>query len=125
MDALVHLFDIKLIDVQNSWSGLSLVYGQFIDHLYASFAILASILAIIASQNLDKYKTLIKISGFWALFHGLLLIYTSLTVNFNIFKDTPSVFVWMPFYNSYLILEGIFLIGLSLVIYLWAKKHKP
>ena len=69
-DALVHLFDIKLIDVKNSWPNSSLVYGQFIAHLFASFAILASILAIVASKNLDKYRTPVVVSGFWALFHG-------------------------------------------------------
>lgn len=123
LDALIHLFDIKLIDVRGIWPNLALIYGQFMAYLYASFAILASILAIAAARNLDKYKLLIVITGFWALFHGLLLILFSLAVDFEVFSATPSVFVWIPFYNLYLIFEGVLLIGLSLTIYFWAKKH--
>ena len=72
-DALIHLLDIKLIDVKQFWQLPALIYGSFVGHLYASFALLVGIFSLIVQKDINKYKSLIKLAGVWGLFHGLFL----------------------------------------------------
>lgn len=123
IDVSIHLFDIKLLDVGGQWPQSALTYSRFISHLYASFAFLASVAVYELQRDLKKYKNLILITAVWALFHGILLIYSSITTNFaSDFKGMSSLHVWLPFYNQYVLIEGIVLIIYSGIVYLWARS---
>lgn len=122
-DGIVHLLDIKLIDA-NLWPEPSLVYSKFIGHLFGAFAILASLLGLESQRDLKKYKNVLYIVAIWSLFYGSYLVYTSLTVPFSkIFSSSPSVFVWMPFYNYYLVFEASLLFTFSLLVFLWRRNE--
>lgn len=122
-DGLVHILDIKLINAL-SWPQAPLVYSKFIGHLYGEFAILASLLGIESQRDLKKYRNFLYIVAIWSLFYGSYLIYSSLTIPFTeIFANTPSVFVWIPFYNYYLIFEASLLFTLSLLVFLWRRNE--
>ncbi len=122
LDALLHLFDLRLINVLSVWPVSALEYSRLLDHIYASFVILAALICFEMQRNLAKYKTLIYLSAIWALLHGFLLIFTSLNSNFSeVFKDHNSLGVWLPFYNLYLMFEASLLILYSIVVYLWQR----
>lgn len=123
-DGLVHVFDIKLISVL-SWPEAPLVYSKYIGHLFGAFAILASLFGIESQRDVTKYRNFLYIVAIWSLFYGSYLIYTSLTVPFSkIFSNSPSVFVWIPFYNYYLIFEACLLFTFSLLVFIWRRKEK-
>lgn len=121
-DGLIHVFDVKLIDAA-FWPAPALIYAKFIGNLYGGFAILAGLLGIEASRNLEKYTHLLYIAAIWSLTYGGYLFYSSLTINFvSIFSDSPSIYLWMPFYNYYLLFEAGLLFILSTLVFLWSKE---
>lgn len=123
-DGLVHVFDIKLINVLD-WPQAPLVYSRFIGHLYGLFASLAALLGVEASRNLKKYKNFLYIVSVWLLVYGVHLIYISLTTDFqSLFKNTPSIFVWIPFYNAYLIFEALLCFIFAILVFLWRRSIK-
>ncbi|MBI2593129.1 hypothetical protein HYW44_00605 [Candidatus Daviesbacteria bacterium] len=120
---LMYVFDVKLLDAI-SWPNPALVYAKFIGNLYGEFAILAGLFGIEASRNLEKYRNFLYIVSFWGLFYAAYLIYSSLVTNFSeIFSQTPSIYIWMPFYNYYLFFEAGMLLIFSLLVFLWSKKQ--
>lgn len=120
-DGLMHVFNIKLINA-GAWPEPSLVYSKNISFLFGMFAILAACFGIEASRNLKKYRNFLKIAGIWSIFYGVYLVYISITVDFiGIFEHSPSVYAWMPFYNSYLIFEAGLLFVLAILIFLYHK----
>lgn len=122
-DGLVHVFDIKLISVLD-WPQAPLIYSRFIGHLYGLFASLAALLGLEAARDLKKYKNFLYIVAIWLIIYGSHLIYISLTTDFKIiFKDTPSIFVWMDFYNLYLIFEAGLCFIFSILVFLWSKAQ--
>lgn len=119
-DALLHFLGIKLSSVVGVWPESSISYGSLINYIYASFVILAALIAFILANNLKKYKSIIGFSAIWALFHAALLLFLVLTQNYQqIFKDLPSLLVWLPFYREYLALNAIVLLTYSGVVYIW------
>lgn len=123
-EASLYISNIRLMDVSIVWSSQALTYAKLMGPILGSTFLLISIVAFKASKNLEKYKDFIKISGIWAIFHGGLLIYLALIQdNAGIFSPNPSLFAWIPFYNQYLVLEGVMLFLYSLLIFLWVKKN--
>lgn len=119
LDGGIHLFNIRLQSVTNIWPLSALSYASFINALYASFVFLTAGLVLTAQASLKKYKSLILVSGFWAIFHGLLLIYLSLTQNFPL--NLPSLYVWLPFYNLYLVAEALLSFIYATLVFIWIK----
>lgn len=125
IEAILFLFNIRLADVNTNWPESAKVYARLINQVLGSFELLISILCLELQSNLKKYPRLIKISGFWALIHAVVLIMLSVSNNFtNIFSGIPSLYVWMPFYNPYLFFEGLILIFYSLSVYFWFKQDE-
>jgi len=123
MDGLFHLLDFKLITV-SSWPLSSLTYSSLIGHLYGAFAILSGLFGIEAQRNMIKYKNFIYIVAVWLIFYSCLLIYSSMTIDFQrIFVNEPSVYAWMPFYNSYLLFEAFLGFLFSVLTYLWKRSE--
>jgi len=123
LDGLVHLFDIKLIGI-NNWPTQPFIYSQFIGHLYGGFAILTALLGLEVQRDIKKYKNFLYIVAVWGFFYGLYLVYSSLTTDFlATFKDTPSIYVWIPFYNGYLLFEAALLYTMSGLTYLYWKSE--
>lgn len=124
-DGGLHLLNIRLQSVEQLWPKSALSYATLLNLIYASFVFLASILIFFAQRELKKYKTMIYASAFWALFHGSLLIYLSITQDFTLyFSDLPSLHVWLPFYSQYLLFESILAYFFSLLVFLWMKGSK-
>lgn len=123
LDGLIHVFDVKLVGM-TPWPAPALIYAKFIGNLYGGFAILAGLLGIEASRNLEKYTHFLYITAIWSLVYGGFLIYSSSAINFaGIFNKSPSIYLWMPFYNYYLFFEAGLLFILSTLVFLWSK-HK-
>lgn len=122
-DALVHLFNIKLLSV-NDWNSQALVFSKFVSQLFGSAGLLIALLCFEVQRDLGKYQRIITLSAFWAFFYGLFLITSSLQINFvQEFRGMPSVYVWMEYYNFYLILEGLLLLTFSITVFFWRKSR--
>lgn len=123
IEACLYLSNIRLTDVSTNWPSQALAYSKLMGPILGSTFLLISVVAFAASRNLDKYKDFIKISAVWAIFHGGLLIYLAIKQdNAGIFTPALSLHAWIPFYNQYLILEGLVLFFYSSLIFLWMKK---
>ena len=124
LDGLIHILGIRLIDITR-WSKEPLVYSDFINRLYGSFVIFVGLLGIEVQTDLMKYKKFLYIAAIWSFFHAGYLVYTAVTVDFiQTFAREPSVYIWMPFYNYYLIFEAALLLCLSLLVYLLRRSAK-
>lgn len=124
LDGLIHIFDIKLIEV-SAWPQSAFIYSKFIGNLYGEFVIFVGILAMEVSRNLEKYRNLLYLAAFWSLLYSAVLLYNALTIDFvNVFSQTPSLYVWMPFYNFYLFFEGGLLLLAAVLIFIWHKKGR-
>lgn len=122
-DGLIHLVNIRLQSVQNIWPQSAISYAILLNSIYASFVFLASILVLIAQKDLKKYKSLILASGIWSIFHGLLLVYITLSQNFMAsFLNYPSLYVWLPFYNQYLLFEAFLAFFYAILTFVWNKS---
>ncbi len=124
-DAAIHLFNIRLSSVANVWPDSALNYAVLLNTIYASFVFLAAILIFSAQKDLKKYKDLVFASSFWAVFHGLLLLYLTLTNNFMAsFLNYPSLYVWIPFYNQYLLFEATLAFVYAFLVWNWVRIDK-
>ena len=122
LDGFLHIFDIKLTDALD-WPEYALVYSSQMNHLFGSFAILAGLFGVEASRDLHKYRNFLYIAAVWILGYGIYLIYSALAIDFTgIFAEYPSVYAWMPFYNSYLIFEAGLCFTLATFIYFYKQK---
>lgn len=126
IEAIIHISNIKLISVESVWSKSAYLYARLINQLYGLSALFISGLSLIALTDIYKYKKTIIFAAFWALIHGLYLIYISLSEDFvKTFLNFPSLNLWVDFYDSFLGLEAALLIGYSLLVFLWISKgHK-
>jgi hypothetical protein len=124
LDGLSHVLDFKLTDA-GTWPAYALLYSQQMNHLFGAFAILSGLFGVEASRDLRKYRNFLHLTAIWILGYGAYLLYSGLVIDFRqIFKDYPSVYVWMPFYNFYLIFEAGLCFALSILIYLFKKQTK-
>ena len=123
-DTLLHLSNIKLSSVLNSWPSSAFSYAHLLNYIYASFVLLSACICFVIQKDLKKYKTLIIISGIWAVFHGTVLLYLVGIDNYQeVFKQLPSLLVWLPFYKEYLSFNALLLFLYSAVVYLWRKDE--
>lgn len=123
LDGAIHLLNIRLQSVANIWPASAFSYAILLNAIYASFVFLTALLILVAQANLNKYKNLVLTSSIWTIFHGSLLIYLSLTQNFaNNFSNFPSLSVWLPFYNQYLLVEAILSFVYTGLVFIWIKK---
>lgn len=124
-DGIIHLLNIRLNSVINTWSSSAIVYAKLLNAIYASFVFLAACLVLVVQANLEKYKTLIRVSTIWAIFHGFLLIYLTQTLSImNNFYNLSSLYVWMPFYNEYLLFEAFLAFAYAILIFIWSNNKK-
>lgn len=124
-DALLHFFGIKLLSVFGVWPESAVSYSSLINRLYASFVILAAMIAYVVQKDVKKYKALVIGSAVWAAFHGLVLLYLVWTQNYQqFFKSLPSLLVWLPFYKEYLTFNAIALLAYSGVVYIWSRGER-
>lgn len=123
LDGIIHLFNIRLQSVADVWPKSALSYAALLDMIYASFVFLAALLLLVVQKSLKKYQNLILASSIWAIFHGLLLIYLSFTQNFtDNFSNFPSLYIWMPFYDQYLLVEASLAFIYAILVFIWIKK---
>lgn len=124
-EGLLHFSGIKLSSVRGVWPQSAITYANLLNNLYASFIILAAFMAFIIQKDPVKYKYIIGLSAVWAICHGVILLFSVWTQNYQlIFQDHPSLLVWLPFYREYLISNAVllFLYG-GLVILYFKKKN--
>lgn len=124
-EGILYFFNIRLTDVKNIWPTSATLYLELIEKVLGSVLLFIAVVAFDMQRNLVNKRNFIKLSGFWGIFHGGVLIWLSLSNNFvEVFKNTPSLYVWFPFYNQYVTLEGIILISYSVLVYFWLKNTK-
>lgn len=124
-DGAIHLLNIRLGSVINVWPVSAVSYAILLDSIYASFVFLAAALILVAQTDLKKYESLILVSGIWSILHGILLLYLNSTQHFaHDFFNYPSLLVWMPFYNQYLLFEALLSFVYAIVVFIWNKAIK-
>ncbi len=124
-DGIIHLTDMRLLSVKEVWPEDALIFAQFMSRLYGSFVILAGLLCLIIQKDIKKNKSLLQVAAIWAFIHSCLLVTISINTNFTkIYDKYPSVYVWMPFYNSYLYFEIFLLFIVSALTAVWLKSLK-
>lgn len=122
-DGLLHFFNIKISSVNGAWPQSAISYAGLLNFIYASFVFLAAAIAFVIQKDFKKYKAILLVSSVWAMIHGSLLLFLVWTQNYQqIFQDLPSLLVWLPFYNQYVLIEGVILIIYSGIVYLWARS---
>lgn len=125
INGLLYLLNLRLTSVIDVWPDSALLYVKLLNALYASFTILAAAVAILLQKDIDKYKVIIVGTAFWAFLHGSLLIGLSLTQNYiQIFKAYPSLHLFFPLYDKFLIFEGMLLLVYSLVVFIWWRGKR-
>lgn len=123
VDGLIHLFNIRLSQVWDVWPKSALSYATLLNLSYASFVFLAAGLLLIAQKDVKKYKAFLKVSAFWAFMHGGLLVYLSLTQDFaKNLSGIPSLYVWIPFYDQYLLFEAFLAFSYACVIFIYNNE---
>lgn len=119
-EALVHFSGVKLTNVDTLWPQEAVTFSSWISILYGSTTLFMSLLLFSIQGSVVENKKIIKVLAFYALFHGILVTYASLTIRFDeIFHSLSSLSFWLPTYNGYLLLESLLLYGFALFIYLW------
>lgn len=122
-EAILYLFNVRLLDVGTNWPESAKVYAKLVNEVLGSFEILISVLCFEVQTDLKKYSRLIKMSGIWSLIHAAILVILVLNNDFvSIFIGRPSLYVWVPFYNQYVIFEAGLLVFYSLIVYVWSRK---
>ena len=122
-DGLLHISGIKLLSVAGVWPESAISYANILNYLYSSFIFLAAAFALVLQRDINKYKSLIIVSAFWALLHGFGLLFLVWTQNYQqIFQNLPSLLVWLPIYREYLTANAILLFIYSLTVYLWVRR---
>lgn len=124
-DAVVHILDFKLVDVILTWPEQAVVYSKFIGHLYGFFAILAAVFGIEAQRDIKKYKNFIYLTAVWLVFYGINLLSTGLGADFSeMFASEPSIYVWLPSYNLYLVFESALCFIFAGLTFAWWKSER-
>lgn len=124
-EGLLYFFNVRLADAKNVWPASATLYSELIGKVLGSVFLFIAAVVFDLQRDLLKHRNFIKLSGFWSIFHGGILIWLSLSNNFvEVFKNTPSLYVWFPFYSQYVALEGIILICYSVLVYFWLKNTK-
>lgn len=121
-DALVHLFNIRLIDTLSVWPESAIAFSGFISQLYASFVLLLVVLIFEIQKDVKKYADLVLIMGGWSLLHGVFLAYQGLSGLSHNFQNIQSLSAWLPFYNLLEDVEGLLLITFGTMVVLWRIK---
>jgi hypothetical protein len=126
LDALLHFSNLKLLSAENTWPTSALSYARLINFLYASFVLLVASIIFVIQKDLKKYHSLVLISAIWALFHGIILLWSTWTQDYQqIFMQVPSLLVWLPFYREYLSLNSLLLFLYSGTVYAYFWQLKP
>lgn len=125
-DGLIHFFNLRLFSAQSVWPESALSYSTLLNLVYASFVFLTAGFAFVLQTDINKYKNFVIFSSFWAIFHALMLIFLSFAQNLTLnAKDLPSLYVWLPFYDEYLLVESVVLFCYAGLIFAWiGKKSK-
>lgn len=122
-DGIIHFFNLRLFSTKYIWPDSAFSYATLLNMVYASFVFLTAAFVLIFQSDLKKYKNFIVVSALWAFFHAGLLIFLSIGQNLTMKAEgLPSLYVWSPFYNQYLLGEaGLLFIYASLVL-IWIKR---
>lgn len=125
-EGLLYILNIRLIDTRDIWPPAALAYAKLLEKVLGSiFLFVAAVIIFEVQNNLLKYKNFIKIGGIWTFFHGILLIFLGTTQNYGeVFISFPSLFVWFPLYENYVVLEGVAAILFSILVYIWLKNEQ-
>lgn len=122
-ESLIHLSQIRLVDVKSNWPDSALIYATLFNYLYGSFALFLAALVFYLQKNLVKNRNLINLLAIFAFLHASLVVFLSLNFNFDLsFAQFNSLRFWIPIYNFYLLFEAILLYFFCLLVYLWNKK---
>lgn len=123
-DTVLYFSNIRLSNVFSVWPESAVSYATLVNKAFGSFTFLTALIVFELQRNLSKYRNLVMLVAVWAFLHGVILLYLSLSNDYlKIFANSPSLYVWFPFYDQYLILEAVLLFVFSLVVFIWVKTE--
>jgi hypothetical protein len=121
-DALIHIMDFRLVNVEGIWPQSAVIYGKFMGHIYGAFVLCLAIFSFEVRRDIQKYRKIIYAGAIWSIFYGLFLIYTGLSTDLmGNFRAFPSLYMWLSFYNYVLVFEGLILVIYSIIVYCWSS----
>ncbi len=124
VDAAIHFFDIKLLDVGSNWPAPAVAYARLLDKISGVFISTIAAIILVIHKDPKKYKAIVYLSGVGALLLGASFIYLCMSIDYSrIFSFLPSLSFWLPYYKEYLFLEAGALICYSALVYLWFRSR--
>ncbi len=124
VDAIIHFFDIKLLDIGSSWPVSALAYARLLDKVAGVFILLTAAIVFVMHRDPKKYKAMVYLSGVGAFLLGASFIYLVMSTGYlRVFSSSPSLSFWIPNYKEFLFLEAGVLICYSLLVYLWFRSR--
>lgn len=123
--AIVHLSDVRFIDVEGIWDSETMGYAKLISRLFGSFSLILAIISLVASFDLKRNKNIIAAAGLGSLFHTFMLILNTYSSNYDgLFFAHPSLKVYLPFYNLHLVGEALLAGSYGFVALWWYSKNR-
>lgn len=124
-EALIHIFSLRLVDIQTAWPREAVVYSRWMTGFYGGLALFIASLLFVIRQNIQQYKHILYCIAVYAALHASFLLYAAATVDFDtIYSNFPSLSFWIPLYNSFLIIEAVLLYAYTIIIICWYTKTK-
>lgn len=119
----IHLFGLRLSDISNVWPEPAILYANWMGRFYGSLCLLMSGLLFILQSDLEKYNKIILLTGVFSFFHGVLLVFGSVTERFDdVYRYYQSLSFYITTYNEYLILEALLLFIYGIFVIIWNFK---
>ena len=117
MDSGVHLFILRLKDVDGVWPNSALAFSRFLSQIYGSFTLLTALIILEISRKVREYKDFLFILGLWSLFHGIILLYLLVKGFFDSFGDYASLYLYTGgYYIAIEYAESLFLIIFAILV---------
>ncbi len=121
-EATYHFSGLRTNGVENIWPESAVTFSKLFVLLWSSISLFMSGLLYHLQKSIEKNQEIIIWTGFFSLFHGLLLWFVALQ---HIEKTWPlaNLYAWLPNYSGQLFVEGFILILYFLFIMYGSNKH--
>ncbi len=119
-ESLVHFSGVRMLDTQ-SWSPAAVSYTTFFLHLWATISLFSAFVLYVLYKHPEVRKYFMKPMSMYMVFHGLVLVYWSTKPVVDIWQS-PSLFIWNPYYQIQLFIEGAILLVCGVVMIINRKK---
>lgn len=113
-ETLFHISGLRLWGVEQVWPVAAISYATFFHWLWASASAFIAGLLWILSKKPQSFAPIISFLGWFCLVHACLLIAFA-WIDLPSIWQTPSLFIWNPYYSFQLVIEGLTLASAGFV----------